>query len=594
MNIRCPICSYPNFPEAKKCRRCGEELPELCPSCGSILQTHSSFCSVCGQIFEEGNNHEHQVDDSKKSKRKTVEKAPEYVGPRPRDLMECPKCAHVIAKQVTFCTYCGHRFAGHQRQIDPAAFDKVEQNIEYLPSSKEVEQAEQEPQESQEKPKKKKGKPGKPAPGKKVAKGKKSPPKKGQPGKVAKGAKKPKPKKNVSIPASKVAGMGKPETDEDGLGILSKLRPLTKGSDDKKAPDAVPPRPVRKSAEKPADLSRPERPPGEDVFKAPDVQDELEKAAKEKQEPTPEPVKRKPRPAPKPEPEPEPEPIEVHVDSNTTDTVDDDSEWEDDPEEIERLRASRIAIKDIKRAEAKIKIAVDIPTYIDKEFAPVPPYYPEKEVSEDQVDIPNSMVFVPGGNFLFGIEKEDEKTGPFLIDTYPVTCEEYFKFCEETKYPKPWDWGYGKYLLGMENHPVIFVNANDARAFAAWAGKRLPTEMEWEKAAGGTDGRLYPWGDDFIAENCLCKNHVVPKITAAVDTYKNAAGPYGVCDMVGNVSEWVEQEFKPDGPVLLPVLKGGSRADTSDVATCRSRLFIPDPEVSTPYVGFRCVKDIEQ
>ena len=127
----------------------------------------------------------------------------------------------------------------------------------------------------------------------------------------------------------------------------------------------------------------------------------------------------------------------------------------------------------------------------------------------------------------------------FYIDKYPVTNKQFLRFCEESGYKhRPYHWPNGQPPARLLYHPVIFVHRGDARAYAEWAGKRLPTEAEWEKAARGSDGRTWPWGDQFDANRCCWRrNKSAGQTTMRVDAHKQGASPYGVMDLAGNVLE---------------------------------------------------------
>ena len=117
-----------------------------------------------------------------------------------------------------------------------------------------------------------------------------------------------------------------------------------------------------------------------------------------------------------------------------------------------------------------------------------------------------------------------------------MTCRQYLKFCEETEYPKPWSWADDTYLPGQDDFPVTYITLNDARNYAAWADKRIPLESEWEKAAGGADGRKYPWGNEYAKERCFCNECKKMKNPISVFSFPDGASPYGCVDMVGNVA----------------------------------------------------------
>jgi iron(II)-dependent oxidoreductase len=124
----------------------------------------------------------------------------------------------------------------------------------------------------------------------------------------------------------------------------------------------------------------------------------------------------------------------------------------------------------------------------------------------------------------------------FYIDKYPVTNAQFERFVKATGYKAGDDWRK-YYTKGKEKHPVVCVSWNDASAYCKWAGKRLPTEAEWEKAARGTDGRIWPWGNAWDKSKCNLWEGG-PATTTPVGSYPAGASPYGVMDMVGNMWEW--------------------------------------------------------
>src|SRR5438270_10052265 len=151
----------------------------------------------------------------------------------------------------------------------------------------------------------------------------------------------------------------------------------------------------------------------------------------------------------------------------------------------------------------------------------------------------------------------------FYIDKYPVSNTEFKKFLDATHYhPKDElnflrDWKDGAFPSGWDNQPVTWVSLDDARAYAAWAGKRLPHEWEWHYAAQGADGRLFPWGHDWNPAAVPTPNTgrtLVPP--ADVDAHPAGASPFGVMDLVGNVWQWTD-EFV-DAHTRAAILRGGS------------------------------------
>lgn len=217
----------------------------------------------------------------------------------------------------------------------------------------------------------------------------------------------------------------------------------------------------------------------------------------------------------------------------------------------------------------------------------------------------SGMVYVPGGDFVFGSSEGKEDESPqqtihvdgFNIDIRPVACAEYARFVEATGHKPPRDWKDGQIPSGKENHPVVWVSWDDAAAYAKWAGKRLPKEIEWEKAARGTDGRKYPWGDTFDGGKCNSREANL-KMTSPVGQFPEGASPYGVLDMAGNVWEWTTDWYEAyRGSVYkldrfgttYRVLRGGSWFDGAD-AVCTTTRNSAKPGFTFSTIGFRCAK----
>jgi len=200
------------------------------------------------------------------------------------------------------------------------------------------------------------------------------------------------------------------------------------------------------------------------------------------------------------------------------------------------------------------------------------------------------MVEIPEGSFLFGENKEPIILGAFEIARYPVTNAQYKAFVDATGHRTPDHWEGGTFPKGKTDHPVVNVSLYDAEACAAWYGVRLPTEQEWEKAARGTDGREYPWGDGFDEKRCNTreKGYSVEDITP-VGCFPDGASPYGVMDMAGNVWEWTSSKYESGHS--LRVLRGGSWGLNPNIARCTFRFRIT-PDYRDSNVGFRCARTL--
>jgi len=228
------------------------------------------------------------------------------------------------------------------------------------------------------------------------------------------------------------------------------------------------------------------------------------------------------------------------------------------------------------------------------------------------------MIYIPGGEFIMGSDEGRGNEQPahkvvvaaFYIDRYPVTNAEYKRFVEATGHPVPcydvewanpydynWDPGTRSYPPGKDDHPVVLVTWEDALAYAAWAGKRLPTEAEWELAARSTDGRRWPWGNEFAPGRCNTKEAGIGGTSPVTRYSPDADSPYGVGDMVGNVWEWTSSLYRPypydadDGRESLEaegwrVLRGGSWLNDLARACCTARL--DGDFLFFNNVGFRC------
>lgn len=224
------------------------------------------------------------------------------------------------------------------------------------------------------------------------------------------------------------------------------------------------------------------------------------------------------------------------------------------------------------------------------------------------------MILIPAGPFIMGTSQEEAERlaseagfhpswlsgevprqvvdlPAYAIDRCPVTNREYHRFCSETGYPPRMHWPGGRPPGEILDHPVTFVNLMDAQAYADWAGKRLPSEAEWEKAARGPDGLMYPWGNEFNPDACrwnVAPGERGPK-TAPVTTHPSGASPYGVLDMVGNVGEWCADSPGPGSAII----KGGAWCMTRPVnLRPAARNMSGFANNASDFYGFRCARDV--
>ena len=224
------------------------------------------------------------------------------------------------------------------------------------------------------------------------------------------------------------------------------------------------------------------------------------------------------------------------------------------------------------------------------------------------------MVTIPAGPFRMGTPKAETEAAAkrygfhvswlaneapertidlpaFAIDRYPVTNAQFHAFCKATDYSPRGHWRGGAPSDDLLSQPVVMVNREDARAYAKWAGKRLPTEEEWEKAARGGDGRVFPWGSRFNSKAC-CWNRDSAGIwlgTLPVDAHPVGASPYGVMDMAGNAAEWTDSSPGPGSGIV----KGGCWMTQSPMnlrAAARGMSGFDNNQ--SLFIGFRCAKEV--
>jgi serine/threonine-protein kinase len=231
---------------------------------------------------------------------------------------------------------------------------------------------------------------------------------------------------------------------------------------------------------------------------------------------------------------------------------------------------------------------------------------PQMADGSKQPAAPPGMIFAPGGTFKMGRDDGDEHERPahtvevkaFFIDRNEVTNEEYQRFISATKRRPPAHWVGGKIPNGQMKLPVVNVSWSDANAYARWAKKRLPTEAEWEFAARGTDGRVYPWGAAWKPDYANAGQGKNARLFEA-GRYPTGASPFGALDMCGNAWEWTASDFKDYPGRKTPsalagsgfkVIRGGAYDATPITSTTTYRGAV-SPERAYEKTGFRCARD---
>ena len=242
-----------------------------------------------------------------------------------------------------------------------------------------------------------------------------------------------------------------------------------------------------------------------------------------------------------------------------------------------------------------------------------PAPYPSEIAGKDGAP----LVLVPAGEFMMGSDKGDEDELPihrvqlnaFYIDKFEVTNGRFAKFVEAIQSEPPWGFEDQDTPVAHADWPVRWVSWMDAMAYCLWAGKRLPTEAEWEKAARGTDGRIYPWGNDppSSVHAIYGLKEAGEEALSVIGDRDKGQSPYGAHDLAGNLYEWVLDWYaedyymnfatntavNPRGPAegVAKVQRGGSYINNPYRLRSSFRTK-GDPAEEDPHVGFRCAQDV--
>ncbi|MCE9637465.1 MAG: formylglycine-generating enzyme family protein [Planctomycetes bacterium] len=253
-------------------------------------------------------------------------------------------------------------------------------------------------------------------------------------------------------------------------------------------------------------------------------------------------------------------------------------EWDVVDDRIDDLNG---ALKSVPPAQLASLVAAARAEYAAALAAPPPVEEKRGPVIED------GMVLVAAGPFLSGPGKTQRETKAYWIDVHPVTNANYRRFCEITGYRPPKYWTEGR--LRDPDAPVVGISWYDAYKFTAWAGKSLPSKDQWEKAARGRSGRVYPWGDEFDAAKAAFGGADPEDLKSipAVGKHAEGASEWGAQDMSGLVWEWTDSP-DPNDPEQK-VICGGSWCDGPEFLRCDEHLGAY-PKDKYDNIGFRCIR----
>ncbi|MEO5859565.1 MAG: SUMF1/EgtB/PvdO family nonheme iron enzyme [Pyrinomonadaceae bacterium] len=249
-----------------------------------------------------------------------------------------------------------------------------------------------------------------------------------------------------------------------------------------------------------------------------------------------------------------------------------------------------VGIRSTEYVNARVPAESDVPPVLSEAATPIPP---------------TGMAFVPGGNFLMGSDEGDTisrpphfvTVSPLFMDVTEVTNQQYAEFLAATGQVAPPSWKDGVFPETESSFPVTGITWYEAAEYAAWKGKRLPTEAEWEFAARGTEGRDYPWGDEWDPSLANAGG----KLKGLRPVGQGGASPFGILDMSGNAWEWTSSDARsypggkefPWSRMRLKIIRGGSwQSDERSATTYFRGFYGAAGEREYNGTSFRCVKDL--
>jgi formylglycine-generating enzyme required for sulfatase activity len=247
------------------------------------------------------------------------------------------------------------------------------------------------------------------------------------------------------------------------------------------------------------------------------------------------------------------------------------------------------------------------------EAAPTATLVPSATPAPTSAPGSETMAFIPGGALLLNADSGGKcptlpvTIKPFYLDKKEVTNSEYLLFLVANSYTRPPSWKDGQFPAGADQLPVTDVSWEDAANYAAWLGKRLPTEAEWEFVARGGTAAAYPWGADWRDAYA----NIGGKQLQPVGSYPAAGGPFAVLDLIGNAAEWTATDFSDcakadtDAPAVAPgnaaepgnkVVRGGSYETPANQVSAAYRQSFParrQAKANYKTVGFRCAREVQ-